>query len=144
MNNGRIGIVLLVLFGFITLIGSCQQGNKVSIKTAQYAVNGQKLYIQHCENCHGSKGEGLGKLYPPLTDSLFFSEYRSALPCIIKNGMNSPIVIHGETYHEPMPPNPTLSDVEIAYLLTYITTSFGNKTDIYDEPEVHEALKDCK
>ncbi|HIX55368.1 MAG TPA: c-type cytochrome, partial [Candidatus Sphingobacterium stercoripullorum] len=96
MNNGRIGIVLLVLFGFITLIGSCQQGNKVSIKTAQYAVNGQKLYIQHCENCHGSKGEGLGKLYPPLTDSLFFSEYRSALPCIIKNGMNSPIVIHGE------------------------------------------------
>src|SRR5690606_39320814 len=50
----------------ISQLSACH--SNLDIKTAQYAVNGQKLYKTHCENCHGTKGEGLGKLYPPLTD----------------------------------------------------------------------------
>ena len=66
MRNTLFSLTMIsILIGM--LIFSCQPN--VSIETAQYAVNGQKLYVTHCQNCHGAKGEGLGMLYPPLTDT---------------------------------------------------------------------------
>ena len=59
------------IIGALYLLFSCQ--SDLSIKTMQYATNGQKLYVTHCQNCHGAQGEGLGQLYPPLTDDQFFA-----------------------------------------------------------------------
>lgn len=120
------------------MIYSCRPN--VSIKTAQYAVNGQKLYSSHCQNCHGAKGEGLGALYPPLTDSTYLRAQRQQLPQIVKNGLNEPIQIKGKRYDGPMPGVPQLSDIEIAYILTYVTTTFGNSTDTYTLEEVQASL----
>lgn len=133
--------VLSVLALWILFSLSCQ--SNISIKTAQYAVNGQKLYTVHCENCHGAKGEGLGRLYPPLTDQKYFKENRELLACIVKWGMQGEITVHGEQYNDIMPPNPTLTNVEIAYILTYITTRFADEKDIYSQEEVNESLKSC-
>ncbi|PRD47531.1 c-type cytochrome [Sphingobacterium haloxyli] len=120
------------------LIFSCQPN--VSIETAQYAINGQKLYVTHCQSCHGSKGEGLGMLYPPLTDTTYLKENRGMLPRIIKSGMNGLIKINGKDYEGNMPGNPELTNVDIAYILTYITTTFGNSTDTYTQEEVKNNL----
>ena len=133
---------MLVVLACILIAVACQPN--VSIQTAQYAVNGQKLYAVHCQNCHGAKGEGLGKLYPPLTDSTFLNTYRQRLPCIIKNGMNEPIVVAGQTYKGAMPALPQLTDTDIAYLLTYITTTFGNSTETFQQDEVANALQNCQ
>ncbi|HLT88312.1 MAG TPA: cytochrome c [Sphingobacterium sp.] len=124
------------------LIFSCQPN--VSIETAQYAVNGQKLYITHCQNCHGSKGEGLGMLYPPLTDTTYLRENREKLACIVKNGMTGSIEVNGKIYEGDMPANPELTNVDIAYILTYITTTFGNSTETYTQEKVKNSLKDCR
>lgn len=130
--------VASILTLWLILALSCQ--SNVSIQTAQYAVNGHKLYITHCQNCHGAKGEGLGKLYPPLTDHQYLSDNRQALPSIIKKGMKGEITINGQLYDEIMPANPSLTDIEIAYILTYITTHFGNSTETYSLEEVNENL----
>ena len=122
-------------------LSSCH--SNLNIETAQYAVNGQKLYTIHCKNCHGGKGEGLGKLYPPLTDQKFLTENRSLLSCIIKNGIDGELVINGEKYNQKMPANATLTDTDIAYILTYITTTFGKSDTIYSTKEVQEALNQC-
>ncbi|MGO1245378.1 MAG: c-type cytochrome [Sphingobacterium sp.] len=127
-----ISIVILVI------VFACSPN--VSIKTAQYASNGQKLYATHCQNCHGTKGEGLGTLYPPLTDSEFLSKNRSQLATIIKYGMNDTIVISGNTFVGPMPGIPSLTDIDIAYILSYVTTTFGNETEIFSEQEVRNNL----
>jgi|SRR5690606_5959998 len=117
------------LFALYLLFQACQ--SEQAIRTAQYAVNGQKLFTTHCQNCHGVKGEGLGDLYPPLTDSAFLIGHRERLPCIVKNGGNE------------MPPNPQLAPIEIAYVLTYIGNSFGNELGMVTLEEVQDALASC-
>jgi len=123
------------------LVFSCRPN--LSIETAQYAVNGQKRYAAHCQNCHGAKGEGLGRLYPPLTDSAYLNANRSELACIVKNGMSGTIQVSGETYDGQMPANPDLTDVDMAYILTYVTTTFGNSTVTYTTDEVKTGLENC-
>lgn len=128
---------------FIGLFVFACQPN-VSMETAQYAVNGQKLYVSHCQNCHGAKGEGLGMLYPPLTDPDYLHTNRAELACIIKNGLNKPIIVAGKSYEGTMPGIPELNAVDIAYILTYVTTTFGNSTQTYTQEEVRKSLETCK
>ncbi len=123
------------------LFHSCQ--SEQAIRTAQYTVNGQKVYVTHCQNCHGAKGEGLGGLYPPLTDSTFLSKHREQLACMVKNGLSGPIEIHGKPFDTEMPANPRLTPIEIAYVLTYIGNSFGNSMGIFALEEVQQALENC-
>jgi len=112
----------------------------MDIKTAQYYTNGHRLYSVHCANCHGDKGEGLGMLYPPLTDQDYLIRNREALPGIIQYGMHEEIMVAGNSYNMQMPANPQLSAVEIAYILTYVTNSFGNKNGVFSESEVLDGL----
>lgn len=135
-----IGGLMIVGFGQLS---SCHDNN-LNIQTAQYAVNGQKLYRTHCQNCHGAKGEGLGKLYPPLTDQQYLTENRDKLACIIKNGLSGEITVHGEAYNQAMPGNPTLSEMDIAYILTYVTTHFGDSDSTFTQDEVAKTLNNCK
>ncbi len=141
MRNTLFSLTMIsILIGM--LIFSCQPN--VSIETAQYAVNGQKLYVTHCQNCHGAKGEGLGMLYPPLTDTTYLQDNRSKLAHIVRHGMTGPVEINGKTYESEMPGNKELTDVDIAYILTYITTTFGNSTQTYTHEEVKKSLADSK
>ncbi|GEM63136.1 hypothetical protein SF1_11180 [Sphingobacterium faecium NBRC 15299] len=135
-------LAILVSIYFLSAMSSCQSGE--DIKTAQYAVNGQKIYINHCKNCHGEKGEGLGLLYPPLTDVDFLTKNRERLSCIIRNGLNEEITVAGKTFHTIMPANETLTDIDIAYVLTYITTNFGKQDKIFSLEEVQQDLINCK
>lgn|SRR5690606_34271919 len=140
-------IYTLLIFGLMIIgfsqLSSCHNNN-LNIQTAQYAVNGQKLYRAHCQNCHGGKGEGLGKLYPPLTDQKYLSENRNKLSSIIKYGLSGEIVVNGEKYNQAMPANPTLTDLDIAYILTYVTTHFGDSDSTFTQEEVALGLKDYK
>jgi mono/diheme cytochrome c family protein len=129
----------LMIIGF-TQLSSCHNNN-LNIQTAQYAVNGQKLYRTHCQNCHGAKGEGLGKLYPPLTDQKYLNDNRNKLANIIKHGLSGEIVVNGEKYNQAMPANPTLTDLDIAYILTYVTTHFGDSDSTFTQEEVAQGLK---
>ncbi len=140
----KIATLTLLVLGIISInyLFSCQ--SNLSIETAQYAVNGQKLYTTHCQNCHGAKGEGLGKLYPPLTDTSYLEKNRELLSCIVKNGLKGEIVINGVKYNEIMPANTNLTDTDIAYILTYITTHFGKKDTTYSTEEVKRNLQNCK
>lgn len=136
---------LYVCFAMLTLyisLHSCQ--SEQAIRTAQYTVNGQKLYVANCQNCHGAKGEGLGNLYPPLTDSVYLSNHREQLACIVKNGLSGPIEVHGNPFDTAMPPTPKLTPIEIAYVLTYIGNSFGNGLGIFTLEEVQQSMANCQ
>ncbi len=130
------------LLSLYMVLHSCQ--SEQAIRTAQYTVNGRKVYATHCENCHGAKGEGLGVLYPPLTDSMFLTTRREQLACMVKYGVTGPLEVNGTVFDTEMPANPTLSPIEIAYVLTYIGNSFGNSMDMFTLEEVQAGLAACR
>lgn len=135
-------IAIPVLLTFIMMIYSCQSADQV--KQDMYYTNGRDYYIKYCQNCHGAKGEGLGALAPPLTDTVFLKENRNKLVCFIKNGMSEPITIHGKKYQEKMPDFQTLANIDIARIVVYITNSFGNKQGMYTAEQAAIDLKNCK
>ncbi|WP_316818972.1 cytochrome c [Pedobacter nyackensis] len=133
--------LIAILFSCVlaTIIYSCQ--NAAQVKQDVYYVNGRDLYIKHCQNCHGAKGEGLGALTPALTDTVFLKANREKLACFIRNGIKDTITVNGQQYEGTMPAFPELYDIDIAQLLVYITNSFGNNQGMYTPEEVSTVLK---
>jgi mono/diheme cytochrome c family protein len=131
----------LTVFAVILFIAACQSDENLEFK--RYYSSGALVYQQHCQNCHGTNGEGLSALIPPLSDSTYLKKNITTLPCYIKNGLKGQIVIKGKTFEDAMPAN-DLSPVEIAQVLTYIGNSFGNKLNTIDEQSVQKNLAGCK
>lgn len=135
---------LVIFVGFFIILftlHACQNGSE--IEKAQFYTNGQALFRQNCQNCHGKNGEGLGLLYPPLTDTAFIKNNRKMLACLIKYGSEERMEINGKSYDESMPANYNLTAQEIAYILTYIGNSFNNSLGLISKEEVDESLKAC-
>ncbi len=141
MRNKLIYLIFLT-FAFTSIIQSCQ--NETSINFKRYYVNGKGLYEKKCQNCHGSDGNGLGTLYPPLTDSSYLNLNRNKLACIIKNGQTGAVRINNIAYDGIMPGNQTMADIDIAQVIVYITNSFGNKQGFYDSEFAKNDLAKCK
>jgi mono/diheme cytochrome c family protein len=108
-----------------------------------YYTNGRDLYIAYCQNCHGAKGEGLARLAPPLTDTLFLKSNKKKLACWIKNGVSEPMVVAGEKFEGKMPDH-NFANIDIAQIIVYITNDFGNKQGNYTQNEVAADLSNCK
>jgi len=132
----------LFWLSIVVIIVSCQ--NQETIDLQNYMSNGKDIYIAKCQNCHGENGEGLAQLAPPLTDSVFLKTNASRLACIIKNGANESLVIHGNTYKEKMPAFPELADIDVAQVLVFVTNSFGNKQGFIPYKAVSVQLQNCK
>jgi len=124
------------------LMFSCINDQDIEFKRAYTA--GAVVYQSHCQNCHGSNGEGLSALMPPLTDSVYLKQNKTQLPCILKYGLKGDlIIVHGKPYQNQMPPA-DLAPIEIAQVLTYIQNSFGNKLGVVKIDEVNKDLSGCK
>ncbi|QMW06553.1 c-type cytochrome [Spirosoma foliorum] len=137
-------IRLTSLFGFFgILIGlvSCQ--SEEEIKRQRYITEGILVYKNNCANCHQSKGEGLASLYPPIAKSDFLGDKNKVI-CLMRYGQQGPIVVNGKPYNRPMPPQPQLSDLEIAELATYIYNEWGNETKLTDVKSIKPILEACK
>ncbi len=141
MRNKLLYLTVFVFAGMI-IFQACS--NEQELNYQRYFVNGKRLYEANCQNCHGKKGEGLGKLYPPLTDTLRLTKNKSMLACIIKHGISETSGNHDTSYQTAMPGNAALPDIDIAQIIVYVTNSFGNKQGFYDQSTVTADLKDCK
>lgn len=142
MTKQKLIIYSLFFAAIAMVINACQSASEIEM--AKYMSNGEDIYKARCQNCHGEKGEGLGELAPPLTDTVFLKLNKQKLACYIKNGVNEPMEIHGKTYHEKMPALKDMHDIDIAQVIVYITNSFGNQQGVYTYQQVANDLKNCK
>jgi mono/diheme cytochrome c family protein len=100
------------------------------------AQDGKEVYKKACLPCHQANGEGVPGMNPPLIKTKQVLGDKTKLISIVVNGTNEGVVINGETYDNPMPAQPQLSNKEIADVLTYIRKNFGNKASAVTEVEV--------
>ena len=105
--------------------------------------DGQYLYATHCASCHGTQGEGLRRLIPPLAGADYLLAHRADLPCLVRKGQRQSIVVNGTEYNQYMPGNEGLTDSEIANLLNYVQQQWGNQGQPYTIREASALLGAC-
>jgi mono/diheme cytochrome c family protein len=99
-------------------------------------LTGQQLYQKHCVTCHQSDGGGVPRMTPPLFGTDYTTGDKKRLISILLKGLNEPIEVQDENYFSPMASFSYLSDKEIASILTYIRTHFGNNASAITESDV--------
>ncbi len=113
-------------------------------KMKKYYIQGKLLYATHCSNCHGEDGKGLGNLIPPLAQSDFLIENKEQIACLVKFGQTGEITVNGVNYNQPMPENRTLTDLEIAEIITFVGNTWSNRVGFIDVKTTRSALQKCK
>jgi len=113
---------------FIVFAASCgnntSQSSTSSAPDASSAVSGVAVYNRTCITCHQANGAGIPGTFPPLAKSDFLTDKEKVITQIIK-GYVGELVVNGVKYNNVMPPQ-QLTDEEIAAVLTYIYSNFGN------------------
>ena len=97
---------------------------------------GQALYYRYCSACHQIDGGGARGRFPPLAETEWVTGNKNRLINIVLAGMEGPIEVNGKQYSAVMPQHSFLKDQEIADVLTYIRSNFGNTADAVEVEEV--------
>lgn len=92
------------------------------------AAAGQKVYTTNCSSCHQANGKGQPSVFPPLDGNPVVTGPADKVITIVKNGLSGKITVKGATYNGQMPAwKGTLSDGDIAAVITYIRSAWSNK-----------------
>jgi mono/diheme cytochrome c family protein len=105
---------------------------------------GQAIYEALCLNCHQAGGQGLSGVYPPLAKSEWVAGDVQTLIKITMHGLAGPTKVQGKEYGlVPMPPM-GLDDQQLADVLTYVRSAFGNKAPAVKLEEVKAVRESTK
>lgn len=107
-------------------------------KTMAKATNGGPVYSTNCSTCHGANGQGGAG--PALAKNTVVMGDPAKLIHIVKDGLTVPTKINGQTYSGTMPAwKGTLSGADIAAVISYIRSSWGNKASAVTTAQVNAA-----
>lgn len=139
------GVGIAVALALVLLTPGCNRSkSERHTKFTNYFRQGEQLYILHCSNCHQPNGSGLGRVYPPVNKSDFMENNLEKVICLIKYGIQGELIVNGENYNQAMPGIPTLTDLEVAEIATYIYNAWSTKRGLIDVKEVTETLSMCE
>jgi len=136
-------IVLLLLFsGYLEAqVKTVKKPQHRSLQAA--VINGKKVYTANCLACHMADGAGFQHMNPPLIKTTYVLGDKTTLIKIVLNGFKEDVEINGQSYTNNMTPHATLTDREIADVLTYVRKSFGNKASAVTAAQVKK-VRDSK
>jgi mono/diheme cytochrome c family protein len=101
-------------------------GAAVAAGGAAAAPNGAELFTR-CAACHQATGLGVPGAYPPLAGSEWLDNNPEVPIRIVLHGLQGPITVKNTNFNSAMTPfGDQLSDAEIAAIITYERSSFGN------------------
>lgn len=94
---------------------------------AAATADGRAIYTQNCATCHGPEGKGQPGLYPPLASNRDLARDNGMFPVtVVLHGIAGAIDVGGTRYDSAMPAFGHLSDAEIAAVVNYIRSAWGN------------------
>ncbi len=132
----RLCIVVLAAAAIVFSASACAKNTGSSTSTATTAVsspsgaragNGAHVFSSNCSSCHQARGQGIPQTFPPLAKNPVVTGDPAKVIHIVKYGLNYKISVMGTTYNGGMPAwKGQLSDSDIASVITYIRSSWGN------------------
>jgi len=98
---------------------------------AAILAQGKHTYDTICAACHGPDGTGKPGQAPPLAGSEWVNDHaHTRLIEIPQLGLNGQVTVKGQSWSLSMAPmGAGLSDSDMAAVLTYVRSSWGNKGD---------------
>ena len=98
---------------------------------------GKAVYMQTCFVCHQPQGQGIIGQIPPLAKSDFVvATNKDEIIRGVIFGRAGEITVNGKKYNGIMVPQNTLSDDDIANVLTYVRNTWGNSAEPITAKEV--------
>ncbi|WP_437759321.1 c-type cytochrome [Sorangium sp. So ce1389] len=147
-NTAHVVVILLIVaFGVLALPWMVlrklearalpPRGGLAAGVTADDLAQGGKIYYRSCTGCHQARGEGKPGRYPPLVGSSWVLDDAETPIRIMLLGAAGPMEVNGAVYNDVMPNlGVTLTDEEIALVLTYVRSSWGNSAPAITKHEV--------
>ena len=120
----------------------------IQAQDAASISRGQTVYMQVCFACHQPTGQGLPPMFPPLAGSDWVNVNKpDRIIRMVLHGFTGPITINGTPFTSPAPLMPpqgsALNDEQIAGVLTYVRSNFGNKASAVTPAQV-KAIRDAE
>ncbi len=116
---------ILKLYPVNKAISKPLNGTKTT-HTKLNVTDGKSLYSSYCASCHKDSGLGVTDIFPPLAGSEYVTGEPNKLIKVVLNGLSGEVTVKGKKYDQQMPSFNFLKDEEIAKILTYIRSNFGN------------------
>ena len=106
---------------------------------------GAKLYEQHCADCHGADGRGVPSAYPALAGNraVTLPRLENLMQAVLYGGFAPATARNPRPFGMP-PFVMTLSNAEIAAVLSYIRGAWGNRAPEASLLQVHSARQQIR
>jgi len=88
--------------------------------------NAAVLYKNYCASCHKEDGKGVANSFPPLVNSARINDL-TAFTKLLLEGTKDKKPINGVSYEQNMASYSFLKDDELAAIINYVKTEFGDK-----------------
>jgi mono/diheme cytochrome c family protein len=103
------------------------------------SVDGASVFSSRCAACHQATGQGLPGAFPPLAGSEYVTGEEERVVRIVLRGLTGPVTVKGQSFNGAMPAwADVLSDAEIAAVLSYVRSSWGNAAGAIAAEQVAE------
>ena len=138
-----IQIIILINIPALSTAQSEGAGNHCAVQKSPFRVSmdsGKVVYLNQCLSCHQANGSGVPGINPALNGKVVTGD-KTKLIGIMINSRNPQEVTDGKLNKNTMHGNIEMEDQEVAYVLTYIRNSFGNKASSVKLSEVKSARK---
>jgi nitrite reductase (NO-forming) len=102
---------------------------------SEQIAKGEVVFRTNCMACHGIDGLGVPAAFPPLAKSDFLNADKVRAIKTVTGGKQGKLVVNGHEYDGVMPAW-SLSDQDVANVLTYVYNSWGNAGHVVSPGEV--------
>lgn len=113
------------------------QKPKKPLTKEEKLVRGGEIFKSTCLACHQADAKGVPNAFPPLANSDYFRGDPTKAISAVVNGLSGKIVVNGKEYNNIMPKQ-SLSNDDVASVVTYVLNHFGNKGGEISPEEVEK------
>jgi nitrite reductase (NO-forming) len=92
---------------------------------AERISRGERVYKNVCAACHQQGGQGVAGAFPPLAGSDYLNSDKTRATRVAAEGLAGRIVVNGKEFNSEMPAL-NLSDEDVANVMTYVFSQWGN------------------
>ena len=92
---------------------------------AERMERGKRVYGNICAACHQQGGQGIPGAFPPLAGADFLNADKGRAIGVVSGGLSGAIQVNGKPFNSQMP-SLSLSDEDVANVLTYVYNTWGN------------------